>query len=74
MRRIIDKDQVVEARIIQEQLLFRYGIEASICEVQELYYLFCGRAGYWIPINNDYYNNSKTWLEAFLEDVNKNLY
>lgn len=73
MRRIIDKDQVVEARIIQEQLLFKYGIEASICEIQELYYLFCGRNGCWISINDDY-NNSKTWLEAFLEDVNKNLY
>lgn len=79
MQRIIDIDHVDQALEIQKYLLRKYGIEASIREIQKKYYRFCGMCNCWYDIhgiNEDWYAEGepkKTRLEAFCEDIDQNL-
>lgn len=70
MRRIVDVDRVEDAKRIQTVLLEKYGIEASIREIQKRYYRWCGFCGCWNSLDlPEYESSDKTNLEAFCEYI-----
>lgn len=81
MQRIIDIDKLDQALEIQKYLLRKYGIEASIREIQKKYYRFCDSydTDIWFDIHDIYeccYNEDeprKTLLQAFCEKINEDL-
>lgn len=78
MRILPNPEKLEQTKKIQQKLLEEYGIEANLCEIQEIYIYycrcFCG-CDDWLDISRNVkscYENT-TLLEDFCKYVNKRM-